>query len=643
MKEKCILFMLVLIICCCDSQDKENQVEVSSGGKLLPEYKVQKQLQKKFDSLRVELRDKNQGFENTRVKYEKDIQNQKNTIGNNHAQIMIEKRKIKAFENSLIEKKKEYNLIYKQISKEVWIKERDSKLSDLDIKRQSFSRLLKEIKGINIEEPDDRQLRILDRSIKYYQKEFERINEPIPDLLTSDRKRLKSEFERTGLALQKIVSNLDIQKNIIINETPQKERKLKEELSLLEREIEEYKNKIEQSQKHIKTLNNEINEAGSKMSELDSSFKANSTDIINNIKDLQYKVTDTFGRLVRLRYSELGIYSPELKEVYNNLLQLEDRIINLYNEDNRNAAQVLIESIDVQWWNFANLTMQTGRDYTVFKNLYTGEPFLIHFELADSQTYSLKDEVKNYREVFKDQMKILKDYLDYYPASTIYIEGHTDRIEYSNNIYLNVHLSQRRAYNIKKMIMEHHVLKPETDFIVDWYSKYLNRPIFDPTLVEYDSGGVHDRRVEMRIFRPYQNEKIPEVIRKYKMFRDSLRIQINDTTKYFHHERGFWEELNYDTYYNAPTIQVYYQGEAYKALLKNNIFETLTARRDSLGIHPDCRIKDIRSFEFGSQFRTVLFIDGNPFRIEICRTGAKRIEDIGNQTFRDYLMKNLVD
>ena len=171
----------------------------------------------------------------------------------------------------------------------MWISERDSKLRVLDSKRQSISRLSEEIRGINPEEPDNRQLRILDRSIKYYQEYFKQINEPIPDLYTGDRRLLKSELERTGLALQKIISYLDQQENALINKAQEKERILRNELSSTEREIVDYNNKIQGAKEHIETLNKEIMEAENNISELDSLFKTNSTDIIQNTKAMLMK------------------------------------------------------------------------------------------------------------------------------------------------------------------------------------------------------------------------------------------------------------------------------------------------------------------------------------------------------------------
>ena len=112
-------------------------------------------------------------------------------------------------------------------------------------------------------------------------------------------------------------------------------------------------------------------------------------------------------------------------------------------------------------------------------------------------------------------------YLSRYPNTKVYIQGHADRLEYKNNRYQNVALSKKRSENVLKACTESGIdteklINGEPQFVTDWFSKYLNREYRQGTPVEHDSGGVSDRRVEIRVIRQYKKgEFIPDEIVKY--------------------------------------------------------------------------------------------------------------------------------
>ena len=640
MKKIYIFLTIIILFITSDCSDKKNFMKKPPNSYSTASQK-QLQLQNELDSLNQELRYTNQVLKNTRRFYLRDLQYQKNKIENNYAIINLEIQKIRSYKDQLAQMKKEYNLIKDQITRKIWQNERNYKLDYIDEKRKTINRLYEKIKMVNTQKNNERIMRSIDRSLQIFKDDFKLIEVKVPNVL--DKKLRQQELKRAEDVLRQLISNMELQENSIMTYASAIKQKLLEDSLSLGISIRKNHKKILNTEFKIKELQSEISYANDTITKLHKNFKADSVDNIHTFEELQIEYISTFGHLIRLRYHELKIQTPKLAKIYTNFLKLEDKIITSGKKSNWEATQVLLDSISTQWDDFSVRIIKSERDLSVFKNLYNGDPFLIHFVkpnlthsiLIEGKKYSPKENVENYKTVFQYQMAILKDYLEYYPRSTIYIDGHTDRIEFPNDIYTNVDLARARANEIKKKLVDNGIMKPHVKVLIDWYSKHLNRTIIE---VEHDSGGVHDRRVEMRIIRRYtKNEKIPELVRRYRLFRDSLKIDINGTTRYFKHRQGFWEQLDYREYRRAPLIKLRFQNEAYCALLKNDVFRILTTRRDTFAFPPKYRLKDLRSFEFGSQLRTILYIDNKPYRIEICRNGAKKIQQVRNLEFQQYL------
>lgn len=633
LKQITILFLILIPIFCNELSKTENVKENPSSK---DKKKHINELQKNITKLRRDLeREVNEFTDDTDRKR---IERKRKKVSDTKEKISRIKEEIENLTSEMVLKETRRDSIHKLIENVIWEKEYQDRLTETNLKLRDLTNLLHKLKIAKQGGLTNNQLRRLNRDVQYYGKEFEKINQHVPNFMEGDSLQFYENLDNSIQDLSKVISNINNERELLSKRAISQHNKLKSELDEINGGIEEINNKIQDRQEALQDLENKLVEYENDIHEWVRKLKNNISDQEKEIKRLQIKIAETYGQLVRAKYLTAEVCTNELETSFKHFLKLENEIILNANKGNWNAALDLINLINVRLDSLDALLKKMERDLAIFKNLYKAEAFLIHYELGDSVNYSAEEVVRKYREVFFHQMNILKDYLVYFPKTTVYIDGHADTLEYPNNFYKNVELSKNRAKNVVDTLRKYGALDIKTKLKVDWFSKHVNRK--NPqSIVIKDSGNVFDRRVEMRVIRPNEkDEEIPEEIKNFWRFRDSLKIKISGKqVKYFKHLKGFWTELSYEKYNNAPLIKIRYKGVAYLALLKNQIFKNIVERREMSEFGPKYKIKNIKSLELGSQLQTILHIKENPFRIEVSRRGVNEINEIPNEYFRNYL------
>lgn len=637
MKKLCCFFLLLFLFQSCQED---------SGG----ENKKSDLQKKKIEGRQLELQKQAKEF------YRKiqSIQNEIDEVTVNDTTTMREKQKnikrnrqrleISIFKQDSIKKEKE-NLIKKkrslksELNNKIWIK----KLNEIIDEKNRIIKQLLNLKKMIIKSKSSYSLadmRYVQETLKNtYKDYFKELQEPLPQLIEPKDGKFESESDRILSIIDQIKESIENEKKEAIKNSEKDKEKIQNKLKKIIQDLEEIENEITEYKNIQQLLEEKIKQDNQEIKNIHTKLEKFRQDKQQELNKYIIKWRDCHTELIRLLYGEVKFHTPELEEKYSEILKLEDQILNLCQQGKFRAAQALIDSILSQWNEYIQLIDTANECFNKFyRKLFNGIPLLTYYPLGERKFFSQKEEVQDYLSVFNDLLVILKEYLKNYPNTTIYIDGHADRLEYSSNVYKNVKLSKDRAHSIADKIKNSRVLKPQTSLIIDWYSKHLNRPVISRHLVEKDSGGVFDRRVEIRIVRNFlNNEPIPINIKKYLKFRDSLKIQVDGQNKYFKHKEGYWEDFDYSRYNSAPEIELCYQGNSYKTLQKNDYFKNLVSQKDSTDISPECRIKDIRKFELGSLLKTVIVIDGQVYRLHIFEQGADEISKVKNENFRRYL------
>jgi len=546
-----------------------------------------------------------------------------------------------------IEKKQEELAVKKSdlkgsvYSEDYWKNKYEEEEKYLNLVFSSIRELSDEIKRINLkaDQIDRNLLRRIYRSLNGYKK-YLGVNE-LPNLSVEDLDLLSHNKDEITNILNNALSENNIeawrdsitkQISMAKSEKQQQISELKNDITKLESSIQQIKNQKEESENRREKFKTELNE-------MKKNRKENLTDVEKTISKLRNELNSTWNQFVLLQFEYLVRISPSYERQKKHFLDLENQIF--INSRKISVGEALIDLINKRMDELLKLIKTAERQKYVFNDLYQGEPFLMHYNLGDSTKFSEIEPTGKYHKSFQHQLKILKDFVIFFPGTKIYIDGHADRLEFKNeDYYLNVDLSKGRSNNIEKLFRRKGIITDSTDVILDWFSKYVNKRLLKPDLVESDSGGVSDRRVEIRVIRPFKKgEKIPERITKYLNFRDSLKINLgNGRKKFFKHENGYWIEFGYESLTSLPIVKIRYRGEAYSKLLANQDFKKITKLYQAEEIPPVCKIENITRFELGSQIKLLLKIKKQLFKIEVCRRGKDEINTIRNNNFREYLL-----
>ena len=476
------------------------------------------------------------------------------------------------------------------------------------------------------------ELPILDTTISDYSSARTEILNKFDILLNADvQQKLENEIIKKGNKLE-----VEIDKNI---------DSLRNEIAKLIKKRNDSKVKLEKCKKKIDSLKAEIEG-------LKKRKKEHLELVENAIKELEIEISKEFAKLVSTLLEPLTYVPPELKQKKAELFEFENKILNLARNGKYGAAFKLIQKIDDKLSDLDNLIKKTNRKNYVFSKLYKGDPFFVHFNLGDSVNFAGIEPAGRYNKSFLLQLNILKSFISYFPTAKIYIDGHADRIEYRNrSYYSNVQLSKGRQQRIINILSNKLIVTDSTIVIADWFSKYVNKVKLsnDRALVDQDSGGVSDRRVEIRIEQPFKEDEIlPNALKKYLSFKNSLTILLSKKeSKTFKHEQGFWIEHGYEQN-NNDEIGICYMSEAYKTLLRNSTcsilakkwnMEEIRKKKSDDKMYPKIlNVPDyITRFELGSQVKFLLKIAGRVYRININQNGEKRINNIEDERFRNYL------
>ena len=422
-----------------------------------------------------------------------------------------------------------------------------------------------------------------------------------------------------------------------------------------EKNLEELQNDIESLDKKIRELNNNIKKLKEeKQSEIESS-----KEMIENSKSeiLSYleKLKAVYNQYILIEFDSLTKISPSYEEKKKLFLSLEKEIMKAIKNGDISYVKTILVMMRKQLEDLIKMNLSAHRKEYFFKNIYMGQPFMLHFKLNKFNKYEEKRQYRNFRETFIKQMAILKDFVKFFPNTKVYIDGHADSLEFRSvtgkqknrkatiEFYKNMELSKNRALFIKGRF---HGIVPDSNLIVDYYSRHVSQEPLDPEtknpkLSQKNGNKLTDRRVEVRVIRPLeQGEELPENINRYFRFKDSLKIQYaSSKEKYFYREEGFWVEYNYQKN-NFPEISIRYMSEVYRIFLKDETFADLMRKRDIIKEAGDCFPKYFTSFELGSQVK-FLFESKKigSYRININQGGKKTLNDIQNTEFKKYLQR----
>ena len=530
--------------------------------------------------------------------------------------------------------------IFSKIRDREWEHILTDKRKELGYKFNKLSDILGRIRGFNVKHYSENELRILNRDIQYYKNELEQENKYLPDLLHGNSKELSAKLEKCLILFRQAISFIEAEIEKIPELVLVQKSTWENEVSWKDKEIKKVRLTISENKTKISDLVTNLKTNQEEKEKLQQIFNLNNQDRERLLNDRITQVTEVWRMLRQRQVPDPRMLPLDIFNQYEKLLNIENDILHLAKMGKWNAILELMDRIEEQFKSLYDLLKIRNRRLHLFKKLSGKEPFLVHYQLGEYNRYSIKKEVRLFKETFDAQVDILKDFLKEYPKSCIFIEGHADRQEYHNNIYLNCILSEQRAKNIETALRRTGAITDIVNIKVDWFSKHYNLPII-PELIERDGGGVFDRRVEIRVIHAHAEGDLKYHFDNFRRFRDSLKIEIDeDEFKYFKHEDGFWVDLNYNLYKNNPCIKIYYGEEAYQALYKkNDVFKKTMRVRTSEEIYDDYKIENIRSFELGSQVRIILKIGNVRYRIEIAngKDSAKNIKQIKNREFRAYL------
>ncbi len=635
MRLKYLLMVFVALGACGETQDKLPKNNEESQPVTLRPDKLQSEIRR----LERKRRELNQKLEIKFIALRKDVRLESESITRDNLQIGVHESAIARLTAELDIQKANKAASETQIANEPWESDRTSQWNKLDSKWQEFSQMLKDLKSINYESPSENQLRIVDRAIRFHRNEFEKRNKPLPDLLIRNAAQLPGEVERAIQVLEEAIKETSTHMGSLGRKADSLEQQLKDQKDALIAEIHSLESQIAKTGRDIDSLKSVSRSSKRNIDSLLTKFYDDSVDTALEIMEVQGKLIVAWGKRVRTRYDEVKRRPLELEKKYQQFLQLENDVFGYRDNGDWTAVQALLDTIAAQWDSLALLLDEADKKSSLYSNLYVGDAFLLHYELSQHAKYAAQIEVERYRRTFFGQIDLIRDYLRYYPEATIYLDGHADTLEFGNDFYGNVELSKNRVINIREHLDTSKAINQNIKVVTDWYSKHIHRRII-AGITENNRGSVSDRRVEMRVIRQYaSDEEEPPEIKRFKLFRDSLRIEISvGQTKYFkRQEDGFWTDLSYSKFQNAPLVPIYYKREAYEALLQHEMFRIIADRKDSTEIAPECRLKDIISVELGSQLRTVIHVDERPYRVEISRDGAKAIKDVKDKVFREFL------
>lgn len=507
----------------------------------------------------------------------------------------------------------------------------------LQRRKDQVSRFINDLKQMESLTTDINMI-IVETKLQQLKEDFQKLKVNPPKFSPAD-----SNQEKNKKILKTLIDKLHLIESNIDSTIRLKVEEYQDKLEVIRNEIKNYQNRLFKLKNNIKNYDvriadneklklSSIDDSKDKIKDYETSinfFTRRKYEKIN--EKYVYEITLITKNLSDPKYKS-GFLSDQVKELKALQLELVEKLA----VEDYNYADKLIEDLKNALPELSQTIADAITIEAVIKDLFKNGFFIDYMNLGTIEDANDR-QVQKYIDTFHAHRYTLKKFLEFYPEYQIYIDGHADRSEYSEKKgpYENTKLSKDRAFEVRRLMLISGI-----DFnkiIVDYYGKFHNlTPCQDFKPDELDT--VINRRADIRIIPIADSLKTKKDL-AYLKFKNNFNVQIDKINQWiFKHENGFWIQHGYDLII-SKIDSIFFEDEVYDSLLKRNVeFKKLMSDLISPIYHKNLECKQNGCLRLGNQVRLILSINGKDYKIEICEEGAKTIDEIKNEEFKNYLL-----